>query len=67
MKIRKDRYEHREVLKEDANRHNNRMAQHPQVGRQIDEEAFQREELQDEDHDYEIWLSGGSVRVCYYQ
>jgi hypothetical protein len=45
MKIRKDRYQYRGVLKENSNQHNTRSAEHPQVYRQLEEEDMQREEI----------------------
>ena len=39
-KIRKHRWEHREVLKENANKHKQIKAMHPQVRRQLQKDKY---------------------------
>lgn len=53
MKIRKNRWEHRETLKEESNRHNSRAAEHPQSRRQMDEQDYQQDEYRQESSDRE--------------
>lgn len=44
-----DRWDHREHLKLDSNRHGTRSAQHPQVVRQIEEAEDQEEDWMDDE------------------